>query len=243
MSILTRSIVHDNTLNGNQQRNQHTMVLHSIPNPNINVRMFSTLARTSKSSGVRFLATAAAHKPPLEIYGLAARYANATYTAASQKGELDQVESDLKALAKAAKESPAFGQFLVTPLIGRNEKIQNVKEWLGSKTCVTTLNLMTTLAGNARLTELDSISGIYARMMAAKRGQVEATITSAEPLTRSQAEAIAKAMTAQVGQDKTINLTMKVDPAIVGGLQVQIGDQFMDLSVASRIDAVSRTPV
>ena len=102
---------------------------------------------------------------------------------------------------------------------------------------------MTTLAGNARLTELDSISGIYARMMAAKRGQVEATITSAEPLTRSQAEAIAKAMTAQVGQDKTINLTMKVDPAIVGGLQVQIGDQFMDLSVASRIDAVSRTPV
>ena len=205
--------------------------------------MFSTLARTSQCSGVRFLATAAAHKPPLEIYGLTARYANATYTAASQKGELDQVEFDLKALTRAAKESPAFAQFLVTPLIGRNEKIQNVKDWLGPKTCVTTLNLMTTLAGNARLTELDSITGIYARMMAAKRGQVEATITSAEPLTKAQADAIAKAMTAQVGQEKTINLTLKVDPAIVGGLQVQIGDQFMDLSVASRIDAVSRTPV
>jgi F-type H+-transporting ATPase subunit O len=206
--------------------------------------MFSSLARTSVArQAVRSFAVDAAHKPPIEIYGMAARYANATFTAASKKGQLDRVEADLVALAQAAKESPAFAQFLVTPLIGRNAKIAQVTEMLKPKTCETTLNLMTTLAGNARLVDLNTIVDIFVRMMAAKRGQVDAIITSAEALTKTQAEAISKAMKAQVGASKTINLKMKVDPSIMGGLQVQIGDQFMDLSVASKIDAISRTPV
>jgi len=190
-----------------------------------------------------FAAVALSHKPPIEVYGLAARYANATYTAASKKGQLDTVETELKALRMAALDSPAFKEFIVTPILGRDVKIAQVTEWLKPKTCDTTLNLLTTLAGNARLVELVSIVNIFERMMSAQRGQVEATITSAEPLSKSQMELIAKAMTAQVGADKTINLKMQVDPTIMGGLQVQIGDMFMDLSVSARIDAVSRTPV
>ena len=72
--------------------------------------------------------------------------------------------------------------------------------------------------------------------MQAKRGQVEATIISAEPLTKAQVEAVEKAMTAQMGAGKTVMLTTKVDPAILGGLQIFAGSEFLDCSLRSRIE-------
>ena len=90
--------------------------------------MFSALARTStlaaakrapssgialRTLGVRGLSDAAEgssqqHKPLIEIFGTAARYANATYVAASKAGSLATVEAELSGLSKAASESPAL---------------------------------------------------------------------------------------------------------------------------------------
>lgn len=207
--------------------------------------MFSSVVRSSagKRSVVRAFSEAASHKPVIDLHGLSARYANATYVAASKAGVLDKVEEELLALQQSAQTSEPFARFLENPLISREDKVSQVEDMLKGKTTPTTLNLMTTLAGNARLTELDKIASNYAELMKAKRGQVEATITSAEPLTKAQTEAVTKAMKTQVGEGKEVMLNTKVDPSIIGGLQVQIGDQFLDLSVASRIDSISRIPV
>jgi F-type H+-transporting ATPase subunit O len=100
---------------------------------------------------------------------------------------------------------------------------------------------MMTLAGNARLSEAPKIADTYSKLMKAKRGEIEATITSADPLTKAQISAIEAAMKTQVGANKSVILSTLVDPTILGGLQVQIGDQFLDLSVGSKIDSISRT--
>ena len=206
--------------------------------------MMNSLLRSAASKQVAVRAFSdASHKPVIDLHGLAARYANATYVAASKAGTLDKVEQELLDLQQSAKESPAFSQFLENPLISRESKVTQIADMLKSKTSPTTLNLMTTLAGNARLTELDKIASNFSELMKAKRGEVEATITSAEPLTKAQTNAIASAMKSQVGEGKKVIISSKVDPSIVGGLQVQIGDQFLDLSVASRIDSISRIPV
>lgn len=206
--------------------------------------MFSNIVRQgARQSRRNFATTAKEHRPPIDIHGLAARYANATYVAASKAGNLDKVEGELLALQQTAQTNAQFKDFLVNPLIGRDEKAKNVEQLLAKKTTATTLNLMTTLAGNARLSELDKIVSTYSELMKASRGQVEATITSAEPLSKAQTDAVQKAMKAQIGDGKTVMLSTKVDPSILGGLQVQIGDQFLDLSVASKIDTISRTPV
>jgi len=111
---------------------------------------------------------------------------------------------------------------------------------LKERMCKVTVNLMTTLAGNARLAETGKVVDAFLRMMKAKRGEVDATVTSADALTKGQMDAVTKAMKVQIGEGKQVVISTKVDPSILGGLQVQIGDQFLDLSVASRIDAVSR---
>mmetsp|Transcript_7421 Transcript_7421/g.9183 ORF Transcript_7421/g.9183 Transcript_7421/m.9183 type:complete len:210 (+) Transcript_7421:202-831(+) len=187
--------------------------------------------------------TAASHKPPIDIHGLHGRYANATYIAASKAKLLPKVETELVAIKQSMESSPAFKLFMENPLISRDNKVKQISDMMKSKTTPVTLNLMTTLAGNARLMETGKIVDAYVELMKAQRGEVEATIISADALTKAQTEAVASAMKSQVGSDKKVVLSTKVDPSIIGGLQVQIGDKFLDLSVKSKIDAISRTPV
>ena len=192
---------------------------------------------------VRSFASEASHKPVIEIYGIHARYANATYMAASKAGILDKVEGELAGLAKSADESPAFGAFLANPMIPRDEKSKQIADMLKSKVSPITLNLCTTLAGNAKLIDLPKVAGTFSRLMKAKRGQVDAVIISAEDLTSQQSSQIAAAIKASTKDAKEVIITSEVDPSIIGGIQVQIGDQFLDLSVKSRIEEISRTPI
>ena len=203
----------------------------------------SSLRNAARRTMARTMATETAHKPPIDLHGLHARYANATYTAASKASILDKVESELNGIKLTASKSPAFASFLENPLISRDQKEKTVKDLLKGKVSDVTMNLMLTLAGNARMAEAPKIVDTYSQLMKAKRGEVEATIISADELTKAQLDTVANAMKSQVGKDKKVILSAKVDPSILGGLQVQIGDQFLDLSVGSKIDAISRTAV
>jgi F-type H+-transporting ATPase subunit O len=216
--------------------------------------MFSKVTRKSvrsiaasapvRSVAVRSFATDQSHKPVISLHGLAARYANATYVAASKVSKLDTVESELNGLGKAATESPAFASFLENPLIPRDEKATQISGLLKSKgVSDITVNLCTTLAGNARLSELPKVVSTFGQLMKAKRGQVDATIISAEELSKQETSQIAAAIKATSKGAKEVIISSKVDPAIIGGIQVQIGDQFLDLSIRSRIEELSRTPV
>jgi F-type H+-transporting ATPase subunit O len=183
----------------------------------------------------------ASHRPPLQLPGIQARYANATYVAASKAGKLEQVEQELASLDKTSKTSKPFAQFLENPLISRNEKTAYVESL--DKLSPVTRNLLVTMAGNARLKDLGKITSVFAQLMKAKRGEVDAKIISAEPLSAAQLKEVQAAMASQVPKGKKVILETLTDPSIVGGLQVQIGDQFLDLSVKSRIEEIARIPI
>lgn len=209
--------------------------------------MLSGLSRSSSTAlrrvAVRAFSADAAHRPVIDLHGLHARYANATYAAASKVGKLDQVEGELAALAQSASNSPVFAGFLENPLIPRDQKTEEIEGLLKqAKVSSITLNLCSTLAGNARLSDLPKVASTYARLMKAKRGQVDATIISADELTQKQSEQIAAAIKATNKDAKEVIVSTQVDPSIIGGIQVQIGDQFLDLSIKSRIEEISKTP-
>jgi F-type H+-transporting ATPase subunit O len=189
------------------------------------------------------MATDVAHRPPIDLHGIHARYANAAYVAASKASVLETVEAELNGIKLTATNSIEFQQFLENPLISRINKEKQIGELMKGKVSDVTLNLMLTLAGNARLAETPKIADTYSQLMKAKRGEVEATIISADALTKAQLDTVAAAMKNQVGADKKVILSAEVDPSILGGLQVQIGDKFLDLSVGSKIESISRTAV
>jgi len=201
------------------------------------------LARRSTTVAVRAFSSED-HQPPVNVYGTAARYANATYIAASKAGVLSQVESELNGLANAAADSPAFASFLENPLISRDTKSSQIESLLQEKNVSQiTTNLCTTMAGNARLADLPKVVNTFGTLMKAKRGEVDATIISADPLTKKETDAVAAAIKATSQGASEVVISSKVDPSIIGGIQVQIGDQFLDLSIKSRIEEISRTAV
>lgn len=204
------------------------------------------LQRTAQSSATaaRTLATDASHRPVLNLHGLAARYANATYIAASKAGSLEAVEAELLALQGTATKSAEFSAFLNNPLISRDKKTTEIQKMVKGKFSQITTNLLTTLAGNARLNELTKVTGTFEQLMRAKRGEVDAVLITAEKLGDAQAKKIADAvMKGRPGDKQKVVLKTKVDPSILGGLQVQIGDEFLDLSVKSHVEEIARMPL
>jgi len=209
--------------------------------------MFSK-AVTTRQVLSRTFATAASHQPPLKVHGIHARYANAAYIAASKQGLLDRVSTELQSLLAMTKKHAGLKNLLENPVVSRSEKSSTLTTLLAGAACPVTLNLLTTMAGNARLAEYEKVVNVYEQLMKAKRGEVEATIISADPLTKAQTDMISKAIESELkgdgsGVSKKVILSTEVDESLIGGLQVQIGDKFLDLSVSSRIDSLSRTVV
>ncbi len=90
---------------------------------------------------------------------------------------------------------------------------------------------------------LASLSLIFCRcaeIMQASRGAVKVTIISAEALKKKQLDAIQAGILNLVGAGKSVDIVTEVNENILGGLQVVVGDKFLDLSVSSRVADLSK---
>jgi len=212
-------------------------------------KMFSRSAtRMARSVQLqsRSFSAAAKREPvelPAKLFGLGARYANALFTSAVRAKALPNVESDLKALAQIQKESPVFAEYLKNPIIPFEEKAADMDK-VSAGMCDTTRGFLNVVAQNNRLGELNKILRSFQLLLNAQRGIVEATVTSSEDLSAKQLKSIEQAISSGYLSDgQSLNLTVKVAPAILGGLQIQVGDKFLDLSVASSINNIQKVLV
>merc|ERR1711955_137350 len=122
-------------------------------------------------------------KTPIPVYGIEGRYSAALYSAANKKKALDVVEGDLKKLQGAMKSDARFNQFLVDPTIKTNLKVDGLTgacKKLGFNDL--TKNLLLALAENNRVGYLDAVVSSYGTLMAAHRGEVVCSVTTAKAL-------------------------------------------------------------
>ncbi|GJJ75054.1 F-type H+-transporting ATPase subunit O [Entomortierella parvispora] len=193
----------------------------------------------------RGYATAAATsvKIPAVIHGIEGRYATALFTAASKKQALDVVDADLKTVKRVIEKDAKLREYLENPTINRIEKKDGVKQLLSAgKYSDLTKNFFDTLAENGRLYDTVKIINSYGSLMAANRGEVQVTITSAKEL---DAKDVAKvkgflAKSSFITAKQTLIVSNKVNPSILGGLVVEFGDKTIDLSVSSKINKLNQ---
>mmetsp|Transcript_23896 Transcript_23896/g.35067 ORF Transcript_23896/g.35067 Transcript_23896/m.35067 type:complete len:211 (+) Transcript_23896:68-700(+) len=187
-------------------------------------------------SSVRAFCTDAAHAPPKKLHGTTGRYAGAVYTAASKAGVLDKVENELLAFTATLDKSPNFAAYLANPTVPRGEKAAMVGEVLGDKKISSiTTNLFVTMSANGRIADAAKVANAFIELRDTARGNVTATVISAEPLKKQQAKEVENAVMAMIGKGKKVDLTFKEDNNIIGGLQIVIGDKVLDLSIAARV--------
>lgn len=177
---------------------------------------------------------------PVRLYGLEARYANALFVAATKAGNLPAVEKDLTTILDWTKTSSAFSSYIHNPVISRADKIADMAKVSKGMNDITQ-GFLNVLAANGRLGDLEGVLGQFATLIRAQRKIVEATVVSADELTKKQKKAVEAAISAgYLEKGESLSLELKVDPALIGGLQIQIGDRFLNLSTASLISDASK---
>lgn len=166
--------------------------------------------------------------------GVAGRYATALFEIARDGKLLDEVERDIAEIEDAHRTSADFRALLASPIHSREEQrkaITAIAAAMGlGKTVTSTLGLM---AQNRRLFVLPGLLAQVKALIAAERGEVTAEVTSAKPLTKGQAEALAETLKAKVGKDVKIEAT--VDESLIGGLVVKVGSRMIDTSIRSKL--------
>jgi len=196
-------------------------------------RFGSTLVRQfSTASAVRSKLTV----PPIYVFGVEGRYAHAIYSAATKEKKLEVVEKDLKDIQALLKTDVKLAQFMSNPSIKRNLKREVLIESFKKKNYSNiTVNLFSAMADNGRLNKLNAIFGTFDKIMSAHRGEVICTVTTARPLDPTYLKDLTTVLQGFLKKGEVLQLSTKVDPTLIGGMVVNIGDKYVDMSTASKI--------
>lgn len=163
----------------------------------------------------------------------ARRYADAAFEVALRDGQLDGWRDDL-ALAGDLLTRPEVAPIVASPAIPQAQRLGLVSELLERRVRPGVLRLVGLLVARGRVGILPRVVEEYARLLNAHRGIVTATVTSAVPLTADETAAIRSRVEAMAGS--AVELRTGVDPGLLGGLTIQVGDRLLDASIRGRLE-------
>lgn len=164
-------------------------------------------------------------------------YVEALMGAAQSAGAVDAIAQELDSLVEDVfKAVPKFEQVLQSAFVSHDEKEELLDKTLKGKASPTMLNFLKVLAKHERLDLLRSIHREFRDEYERWRGRVPITVTTAAPIEPTELEALAKSLDAFVQGDAVVD--WKVDPELVGGMVVRVGDTLYDASVATQLKNV-----
>ena len=171
------------------------------------------------------------------ISGIAGRYAAALFELARESGMLDQVGSDLERFSAILDGNAELERLVKSPVFTVEEQAKALgaildKAGIGGLAA----NFLRLVAQKRRLFAVRGMIAGFRALVADEKGIVAAEVTVASPLSDTNRKAVLDALQAQAG--KTVSLTERVDPAIIGGLVVKMGSRMIDASLKTKLNAM-----
>ena len=163
----------------------------------------------------------------------ARRYAEAAFDLASRDDSHEEWDEDLR-LAALLVGDQRVARLVDNPARPFRERDEIIGRLLEKRVSQQALNLVRLLAQRGRIELLPAVSREFSRLFDHLRGVVPATVTSASPLEQEQEDAIRARVEEITGG--TVRLTSAVNPDLIGGVMVQVGDQLIDSSVRGRLE-------
>jgi F-type H+-transporting ATPase subunit delta len=168
---------------------------------------------------------------------MAGRYATALFELALESNAVAAIEADLAKFDGLVAGSPDLARLVRSPVFSAEEQSKALSAVLGQigieGLAAKFLKLVTS---NRRLFAVRAMIKDYRALVAAHKGEVRAEVTVAEPLSRSHSAAIKDALQAVTG--KIVEVDLRVDPAIIGGLVVKLGSRMVDSSLRTKLNAI-----
>ena len=165
------------------------------------------------------------------------RYASALFDLASEQRQIPDVETALVNFQRLIDSSPDLQRLVVSPVFSADEQLRAMTAIL-EKAQIGGLggNFLRLIAKNRRLFAAPDMIRTFRALAARARGEVQAEVTSALPLTDAQTNALKDTLRASVGKD--VQLNAKVDPTLLGGLIVKIGSRMIDSSLRTKLSTL-----
>ena len=162
----------------------------------------------------------------------------ADLTAAQKSGALDDVEDELFRFGRIVSSSTELRAALTDRAATGSAKAELLRRLLGGRANATTERLVTRLVTAPRGRSLESGLESLSKLAAERRSRLVAVVTSAVPLSDTQKQRLGAALAKLYGHQMHLNID--VDPEVLGGMRVQVGDEIINGSIADRIEDAGR---
>ncbi len=168
---------------------------------------------------------------------MAGRYATALFDLAHEANAIDAVKADLERFDALVAESADLGRLVRSPVFSTDEQLQALgavlqRAGIGGLAA----NFLKLVTSNRRLFAVRDMIKAFRQHVARHKGEVTAEVTVAEKLKDEHVEALRAALKSVSGKD--VDLDIKIDPAIIGGLVVKLGSRMVDTSLRTKLNAI-----
>ena len=166
-----------------------------------------------------------------ELATIARPYAEALFKAAGADGQA--LLAPVHALSQVAAQ-PALQQFADDPKVSPAQVVELVLGALGEGVDPRVANLLRVVADNGRVSALPAIAAQFQALVNARAGVLDAKIFSAFPVEGTQLDEVVAALEKRFGQ--RLQAKVEIDPELIGGIRVVVGDEVLDTSVKARLE-------
>jgi ATP synthase F1 delta subunit len=164
---------------------------------------------------------------------IAAVYARSLFEVAKEQDKLDKVRDELGEFADALNGSRELQVFLFSPYFSTKEKTEGLDKAI-SGADETVLNFLRLLIEKHRMPVLFRVRAEFDRLWEEENRLLPVTVTSAVELPKQTIKQIGDRIAEQT--DRKVDLQSKVDPDILGGIVVQVGNSVLDASIRNRLE-------
>ena len=164
-------------------------------------------------------------------------YADALFEAAEDRGELDTIHEQLGQFVDALNESRDMRVFFFSPYFSSEEKKRAIRGAI-SGASDELVNFLELLAEKHRMPAIFRIRRRFDELWAEAKRRLEVTLTSAVELDKSVVDKVGEEVARQT--DRKIDLSSEVDPEILGGLVLRVGNMVLDASLRSKLEKLRK---
>lgn len=166
--------------------------------------------------------------------GLAGRYATALYELAEADKQLDTVAQDLSAISDMVDDSADLSRLIRSPVIARDDQVAAMDAILTQAgISELTKRFIGVVAQNRRLFALTAMIKQFQGILARRRGELTAEVTTAQALTDAQRQAIEDGLKKAMGTKVAVDARVEED--LLGGLMVKVGSRMIDSTIKTKL--------
>lgn len=165
---------------------------------------------------------------------IAKRYAKALLEVSVGEKRVRETEAEILAVSELYRTAPLFRKVVTSPVFPRAQKKSAIDSALSGKVGPTLVRFLQVLVEEGRAAFLPDIATVFDALADAHEGVVRVSVSSARALSPAQRDRLRGALERLAG-GRSVELTVAVDPALIAGILVRIGESVVDGTVAGRL--------